>query len=107
MKTLLYFKNRIQTAVKPINVGLTAVFIFLTVKDGIIIKKKNAGNQKIRKNLHFLKRLAEGVKKGYNKGHDMDTALTGGICRKVSGEMPGADSTDRKTYEESRSCRKF
>ena len=63
--------------------------------------------QKIRKNLHFLKRLAEGVKKGYNKGHDMDTALTGGICRKVSGEMPGADSTDRKTYEESRSCRKF
>ena len=36
MKTLLYFKNRIQTAVKPINVGLTAVFIFLTVKDGIL-----------------------------------------------------------------------
>jgi len=36
MKTLLYFKNRIQTAVNPINVGLTAVFIFLTVKDGII-----------------------------------------------------------------------
>ena len=28
MKTLLYFKNRIQTAVNPINVGLTAVFIF-------------------------------------------------------------------------------
>ena len=36
MKTLLYFKNRIQTAVNPINVGLTAVFIFLTVKDGIL-----------------------------------------------------------------------
>ncbi len=29
MKTLLYFKNRIQTAVKPINIGLTAVFYFL------------------------------------------------------------------------------
>ena len=26
---ILYFKNRIQTAVKPINIGLTAVFYFL------------------------------------------------------------------------------
>jgi len=50
MKTLLYFKNRIQTAVKPINVGLTAVFIFLTGKDGIIrcqfLKSKWKGKKK-------------------------------------------------------------
>lgn len=38
----------------------------------------------------------------------MDTALTGGmISNRVSEKMLKADLTDRKTDEESRSCRKF
>ena len=44
--------------------------------------------QKIRKNLQILKQVAEAVKRGYNKGHDMDTALKGSIISKrVSGNV--------------------
>ena len=44
--------------------------------------------QKIRKNLQILKRVAEAVKRGYNKGHDMNTALKGSIIsKKVSGNV--------------------
>ena len=44
--------------------------------------------QKIRKNLQILKQVAEAVKKGYNKGHDMNTALKGSIIsKKVSGNV--------------------
>jgi len=56
MKTLLYFKNRIQPAVKPINVGLTAGFIFLTVKDGILYPRKT------EKSTLFLKNYAKKLK---------------------------------------------
>ena len=43
MKTLLYFKNCIQTAVKPINIGLTAVFYFFNCqrRDYTIFNCKN------------------------------------------------------------------
>ena len=42
----------------------------------------------MRKNLQFLKQVAEAVKRGYNKGHDMDTALKGSIISKrVSGNV--------------------
>ena len=44
--------------------------------------------QKIRKNLQILKQVAEAVKRGYNKGHDMNTALKGSIIsKKVSGNV--------------------
>ena len=44
--------------------------------------------QKIRKNLRILKQVAEAVKRGYNKGHDMNTALKGSIIsKKVSGNV--------------------
>ena len=44
--------------------------------------------QKIRKNLQILKQVAEAVKRGYNKGYDMNTALKGSIIsKKVSGNV--------------------
>lgn len=42
----------------------------------------------MRKNLQILKQVAEAVKRGYNKGHDMNTALKGSIIsKKVSGNV--------------------
>ena len=51
-------------------------------------KEEKYRQQKIRKNLQFLKQVAEAVKRGYNKGHDMDTAIKGSIIsKKVSGNV--------------------
>ena len=70
-------------------------------------KEEKYRQQKIRKNLQILKQVAEAVKRGYNKGHDMNTALKGSIISKKYLEMWKAEFTDRKTDEESRSCRRF
>ena len=45
-------------------------------------KEEKYRQQKIRKNLQFLKQVAEAVKRGYNKGHDMDTAIKCSIISK-------------------------
>ena len=51
-------------------------------------KEEKYRQQKIRKNLQILKQVAEAVKRGYNKGHDMNTALKGSIIsKKVSGNV--------------------
>lgn len=51
-------------------------------------KEEKYRQQKIRKNLQILKQVAEAVKRGYNKGYDMNTALKGSIIsKKVSGNV--------------------